>query len=114
MKKILFVVLVVALFTSQSFLKNFINDTISGGNSSTVSKSAVNVATSHDYDKTYFNHALYDTPYIGNAYRKTFHHRDCESVAQMLQENQVPLKSLAEAKQKGFRPCGNCRPDLDR
>ena len=110
MKKILFVVLIVALFTSQSFLKNFINDTISGGNTSTVSKSAVNVATSHDYDKTYFNHALYDTPYIGNKYRGTFHYRDCESVAQMDSDNQVPLETREEAIQKGFRPCGNCRP----
>lgn len=63
---------------------------------------------------TVFARALYDTPYIGNKYRGNFHKRDCASVDQMWEENQVPLNSLEEAKQKGFRPCKNCRPDLDR
>ena len=53
---------------------------------------------------------LYDTPYIGNAYRKTFHYRECDSVWQMWEENQVPLATREEAIKKGFRPCGNCRP----
>ena len=54
--------------------------------------------------------ALYDTPYIGNRYRHTFHYRDCESVNQMNPKNQVPLNSREEAIKNGFRPCGNCRP----
>lgn len=58
--------------------------------------------------------ALFDTPYIGNKYRMTFHRRDCPSVDQMWEENQVPLETLEEADRKGFRPCKNCRPDLKR
>ena len=54
--------------------------------------------------------ALYDTPYIGNSYRGTFHYRECESVGQMNPRNQVPLQTREEAIEKGFRPCGNCRP----
>ena len=54
--------------------------------------------------------ALFDTPYIGNAYRMTFHHRNCDSVDQMWEEHQVPLKTREEAIKKGFRPCGNCKP----
>ena len=57
-----------------------------------------------------FSAALYDTPYIGNSYRKTFHYRDCYSVFQMNPSNQVPLNSREEALQNGFRPCGNCKP----
>lgn len=53
---------------------------------------------------------LFDTPYIGNSYRMTFHYRDCPSVMQMNQENQVPLKSVDEALAKGYHPCGNCKP----
>lgn len=52
----------------------------------------------------------FDTPYIGNAYRKVFHYRDCPSVEQMNPENQVPLQSVDEAQRKGFRPCKNCKP----
>lgn len=57
---------------------------------------------------------LFDTPYIGNSYRMTFHYRDCESVLKMNRENQYPLNSVEEAYQKGFSPCGNCRPDIPR
>lgn len=57
---------------------------------------------------------LFDTPYIGNRYRMTFHYRDCKSVWQMNRENQYPLNSVEEAYQKGFSPCGNCRPDIPR
>ena len=59
---------------------------------------------------TVFARALYDTPYIGNKYRGTFHYRECPSVDQMWEENQVPLATREEAIQKGFRPCKNCRP----
>ena len=59
---------------------------------------------------TVFARALFDTPYIGNKYRMTFHHRNCDSVDQMNPNNQVPLATREEAIQKGFRPCGNCRP----
>lgn len=54
--------------------------------------------------------AKFDTPYIGNAYRKVFHYRDCPSVDQMNPENQVPLQSVDEARRNGFRPCKNCKP----
>lgn len=54
--------------------------------------------------------ALFDTPYIGNSYRKTFHYRDCPSVAQMNPKNQVPLNSVDEALAKGYHLCGNCKP----
>ena len=54
--------------------------------------------------------ALFDTPYIGNKYRHTFHKRDCPSVYQMWEEHQVPLNSREEAIQAGYRPCGNCKP----
>lgn len=53
---------------------------------------------------------LFDTPYIGNKFRKTFHYRDCPSVMQMNRENQVPLKSVDEALRQGYHPCGNCKP----
>ena len=53
---------------------------------------------------------LFDTPYIGNAYRKTFHRRDCESVLQMNYKNQVPFNTREEAFAAGYSPCGNCRP----
>ena len=53
---------------------------------------------------------LFNTPYIGNSFRKTFHYRDCDSVNQMWAEHQVPLNSREEAIKAGYRPCGNCRP----
>ena len=53
---------------------------------------------------------LFDTPYIGNKFRKTFHYRDCPSVRQMNSENQVPLNSVDEALAAGYHPCGNCKP----
>ena len=59
---------------------------------------------------TVFARALYDTPYIGNAYRRTFHYRECPSVDQMMEKNQVPLATRQEAIDKGFRPCKNCNP----
>lgn len=53
---------------------------------------------------------LFDTPYIGNSYRKTFHYRDCPSVVEMNYKNQVPFNSRDEAIAAGYSPCGNCRP----
>lgn len=53
---------------------------------------------------------LFDTPYIGNSYRKTFHYRDCPSVQEMWAEHQVPFNSREEAVNAHYRPCGNCRP----
>ena len=53
---------------------------------------------------------LFDTPYIGNSYRKTFHYRDCPSVRQMNHKNQVQFKSVDEALNAGYSPCGNCKP----
>lgn len=52
----------------------------------------------------------FDTPYIGNSYRMTFHKRDCPSVLQMNHANQVPLNSVDEALAQGYHPCGNCKP----
>lgn len=52
----------------------------------------------------------FNTPYIGNAYRKTFHKRDCPSVRQMNVANQVPLNSVQEALDAGYHPCGRCKP----
>ena len=108
MKKILFVIVLIAIATTPTFFERSLDNALNAG-SSTVSERAIN-ATPDNYDKTYFNHANYDTPYIGNKYRGTFHYRDCESVAQMDSDNQVPLETREEAIQKGFRPCGNCRP----
>lgn len=59
-----------------------------------------------------FAQTLFDTPYIGNAYRKTLHVRDCDSVWQMNPDNQVGFNTRAEAFAQGYHPCGNCRPDL--
>ena len=53
---------------------------------------------------------LFDTPYIGNGYRLTFHKRDCPSVVQMNYKNQVPFNSREEAIAAGYSPCGNCKP----
>ena len=108
MKKILFIVLILVA-TASTFFERSLDDTRNIGNNSTVSERAIN-DNSGTYDKTYLNHALYDTPYIGNKYRGTFHYRDCESVAEMWEENQVPLATREEAIQKGYRPCKNCRP----
>lgn len=52
----------------------------------------------------------FDTPYIGNKYRMTFHNRDCPSVLQMNVANQVPLRSVDEALKAGYSPCGQCKP----
>ena len=52
----------------------------------------------------------FNTPYIGNSYRKTFHKRDCPSVLQMNHENQVPFNSVEAALKAGYHPCGNCKP----
>lgn len=57
---------------------------------------------------------LFDTPYIGNSYRMTFHYRDCPSVDQMNPKNQVPFNTPEEAFAQGYHPCGNCRPDIPR
>ena len=46
----------------------------------------------------------FDTPYIGNSYRKTFHKRDCPSVLQMNHKNQVPFNSVDEALNAGYFP----------
>lgn len=54
--------------------------------------------------------ARFDTPYIGNAYRKTLHYRDCPSVDEMNPKNQVPFNTRDEAIAQGYHPCGNCRP----
>lgn len=59
---------------------------------------------------TAFAAARFDTPYIGNSYRMTFHKRDCPSVVQMNPVNQVPLNSVDEALKAGYHPCGNCKP----
>lgn len=59
---------------------------------------------------TVFAVALYDTPYIGNAYRLTLHRRDCPSVDEMNPKNQVPFNTREEAFEQGYHPCGNCRP----
>ena len=61
---------------------------------------------------TVFAQVLFDTPYIGNSYRKTLHVRDCDSVWQMNPKNQVGFNTRAEAFAAGYHPCGNCRPDL--
>ena len=53
---------------------------------------------------------LFDTPYIGNSYRHTFHYRACPSVVEMWAEHQVPFNTRDEAVAAGYRPCGNCRP----
>ena len=52
----------------------------------------------------------FNTPYIGNSYRLTFHRRDCESVLQMNYKNQVPFNTRDEAIAAGYSPCGNCKP----
>ena len=109
MKKFLFIILLVVIATSPTFLERFLDDNLNIGNNSKASERAIN-ATSDTYDKTYFDRALYDTPYIGNKYRGTFHYRDCESVAQMNPENQVPLATREEATDNGYRPCKNCNP----
>lgn len=57
---------------------------------------------------------LFDTPYIGNRYRMTFHYRDCKSVWQMNPKNQVGFNTAEEAFALGYHPCGNCRPDIPR
>lgn len=63
---------------------------------------------------TVFAQALFNTPYIGNSYRKTLHYRDCDSVWQMNPKNQVGFNTAEEAFALGYHPCGNCRPDIPR
>jgi len=63
---------------------------------------------------TAFAQALFNTPYIGNSYRKTLHYRDCDSVWQMNPKNQVGFNTAEEAFALGYHPCGNCRPDIPR
>lgn len=63
---------------------------------------------------TVFAQALFNTPYIGNSYRKTLHYRDCDSVWKMNPKNQVGFNTAEEAFALGYHPCGNCRPDIPR
>lgn len=55
-------------------------------------------------------HSQDDAAYIANIQSKIFHRRDCEYAQSMGQQKRLELTDINEAKQKGFRPCNNCKP----
>ena len=49
--------------------------------------------------------------YVLNTYRKKFHKPSCSSVTQMNPENRQNFYGTREeAIDKGYSPCGNCKP----
>ncbi len=47
-------------------------------------------------------------PYIGNLNTQKYHNKDCASIPK--EENRIYFTSIAEAEEKGYTPCGNCKP----
>lgn len=50
------------------------------------------------------------TDYVGNSNSKKFHKSNCSSVEDMSAENSVGFKTRDEAIEKGYEPCGRCKP----
>lgn len=48
--------------------------------------------------------------YCGNKNSKVFHDMDCESVKKMKDENKVFASDKKELTNKGYKPCGSCKP----
>lgn len=48
--------------------------------------------------------------YIGNKNSKVYHLPDCGSVETMKDKNKVYLDSKDDATEKGYEPCGSCKP----
>lgn len=51
-----------------------------------------------------------ETPYIGNAKSKKFHHFDCTSVNDINEINKVRIATREEAVEEGYAPCQRCKP----
>ena len=48
--------------------------------------------------------------YVGNKNSKVYHLPDCGSVENMKDKNKVYLESEKDATDKGYEPCGSCKP----
>lgn len=51
-----------------------------------------------------------ETAYIGNINTKKFHRFNCASVNDINVKNKTSLSSREEAIDKGYAPCGRCKP----
>lgn len=58
------------------------------------------------FDKT----TMVVDPYIGNKNSKKLHQAWCPSVDDMKEKNKVVFPSKEEALDKGYTPCGQCKP----
>ncbi len=65
-------------------------------------------SSSHDGHKP--ENGVYEVMYIGNINSHVFHRLDCESVRTMKEKNKVEFYTREEAIERGFTPCGLCRP----
>lgn len=48
--------------------------------------------------------------YVGSIKGKKFHRRDCRWAAKISEENRIDLRSIQKALDKGYTPCGTCKP----
>ena len=51
-----------------------------------------------------------DAEFIGNKQSLVFHQRGCEYAEVMGFDKRIALKSVEDAKKKGYRPCATCKP----
>lgn len=51
-----------------------------------------------------------ETPYIGNMNTMKFHRFNCASINDINAVNKASLASREEAIDKGYTPCGRCKP----
>ena len=55
--------------------------------------------------------SLGDFKYVGNLRKKRYHLATCDDVKAMSQANIHGFNSVAEAIEKGLKPCEHCQPD---
>jgi len=48
--------------------------------------------------------------YIGSMDSDKFHYPDCRWAEKILKENEIWFDTVEEAKEKGYQPCGVCKP----
>jgi micrococcal nuclease len=51
--------------------------------------------------------------YIGSINSNKYHYPTCSSAKQILPKNLIWFTSAADAKSKGYSPCGGCKPPLN-
>ncbi len=48
--------------------------------------------------------------YIGSTLSDNYHYPSCRWVEKILKENEIWFSSKEDAEQKGYKPCGTCKP----